>query len=95
MDTTDHKLSRLPNGLSKHRQLGGESTVDFISELHQLAKTCNLGDYLESAIRDQFVCRLRDAKTQKELLCVPDLTAQVALRKAYAAEAVYKGMKDT
>ena len=83
---------------SKRRQLGGESTVDFMSELRQLAKTCNFGNYLESAIRDQFLCRSRDARTQRELLCIPNLTAQVALRKACAAEAVYKetqGMKDS
>ena len=58
----------------------------------------DFGDYLESAIRDQFVCGLRDSTTQWELLCVPDLTALVALHKARAAEAVYKetqGMKDT
>ena len=78
----------------KRHQLGGESTTDFMTELRRLAKTCN---YLESAIRDQFVCGLRDAKTQRELLCVPELTAQIALRKARAAEAAYKetlSMKD-
>ena len=36
----------------KRHQLGGESTVEFMSELRRLAKTCNFGDYLESAIRD-------------------------------------------
>ena len=82
----------------KRHQLGGESTTDFMTELRRLAKTCNFGDYLETAIRDQFVCGLRDTKTQRELLCIPDLTAPLALRKARAAEAVYKetqGMKDS
>ena len=74
----------------KRNQLGGESTTEFMTELRRLAKTCNFGNYLESAIRDQFVCGLRDTKTQQELLCIPDLTAQTALRKARAAEAVYK-----
>ena len=81
----------------KRHQLGGESTTDFMTELRRLAKTCNFGDYLESTIRDQFVCGLRDTKTQRELLCIPELTAQIALRKARAAEAVYKetlSMKD-
>ena len=76
--------------LFKWHQLGGESTTEFMAELWRLAKTCNFGNYLESAIRDQFVCGLRDTKTQQELLCVPDLTAQTALRKARAAEAIYK-----
>ena len=48
----------------KRHQLGGESTTEFITELRRLAKTCNFGDYLESAIRDQFVCGLGDTKTQ-------------------------------
>ena len=74
----------------KRNQLGGESTTEFMTELRRLAKTCNFGNYLESAIRDQFVCGLRDTKTQQELFCIPDLTAQTALRKARAAEAVYK-----
>ena len=74
----------------RRHQLGGESTTDFMSELRRLAKTCNFGNYLETAIRDQFVCGLRNTKTQRELLCVPELTAQIALHKARAAEAVYK-----
>ena len=78
----------------KRHQLGGELTVEFMSELHRLVKTCNFGDYLESAIRNQFVCGLRDSTTQQEPLCVPDLTAQVALRKARAAEVVYKETQD-
>ena len=74
----------------KRHQLGGESTTDFMTELRRLAKTCNFGNYLELAIRDQFVCGLRDIKTQRELLCISDLTVQIALRKARAAETVYK-----
>ena len=54
----------------KRHQLGGESTTDFMTELRRLAKTCNFGNYLESAIRDQFVCGLCDLKTQRELLCI-------------------------
>ena len=69
-----------------------------MTELQRLAKTCNFGNYLESVIRDQFVCGLRDTKTQQELLSIPDLTAQIALCKAHAAETVYKEtctMKDS
>ena len=59
-----------------------------MAELRGLAKTCNFGDYLDTAIRDQFVCGLQDTKCQKELLCIADLTVAVALRKALAAEVV-------
>jgi len=58
-----------------------------------LAKTCNFKQYLELAIRDQFVCGLRDSKCQKELLCVADLTADLALQQAKAAEVVRKEME--
>ena len=74
----------------KRHQLGGESTTEFMTKLRRLEKTCNFGDYLESAIRDQFVCGLRDTKTQQELLCVLELTVKTALSKARAAETVYK-----
>ena len=56
-----------------------------MTEFQHLAKPCNYENYLESVIRDQFVCGLQDAKTQRELLCVLDLMVQIALRKALAA----------
>ena len=59
-----------------------------MAELRRLPKTCNFGDYLNTAIRDQFVCGLSDTKCQKELLCIVDLTAPMALQKAQAAEVV-------
>ena len=62
----------------------------FMAELQSLAKTCNFGEYFESAIRDQFVCSLRDTKCQQELLSQTDLTAGRALQRARASEAVHK-----
>jgi len=52
--------------------------VDFIAELRRLAKTCNFGNYLETAIRDYFVCGLCDSKCQKGLLCREGLTVDIA-----------------
>ena len=57
----------------KRNQREAESASEFMAELRSLAKTCNFGEYLESAIRDQFVCGLRDTKCQQELLCQTDL----------------------
>jgi len=74
----------------KRNQLEFESVTRFIAELRSLATTCNFGAYLETAIRDQFVCGLQDTKCQKELLCLSDLTAETALQQARAAEAVHK-----
>ena len=64
-----------------------------MAELRRLAKTCNFGDYLDTAIRDQFVCGLGDLKCQKELLCTADLTVAVALQKARAVEVVTQEAK--
>ena len=74
----------------KRNQGVTERIADFMAELRHLAKTCNFGQYLETALRDQFVCGLRDEKCQQELLSIQDLTAAIALQKTTAAEAVSK-----
>ena len=61
-----------------------------MAESWSLAKTCNFGEYLESAIQDQFLCGLCDTKCQQELFCQTDLTAGRALQRARASEAVHK-----
>jgi len=53
-----------------------------------LNKTCRFGDYLETALQDQLVCGLNDVKTQKESLCVKELTLSVAFDKDRVAETV-------
>ena len=62
--------------------------ADYVAELQRLSKTCNFGDYLETALRDQVVCGLCELTTQKELLCIKDLTLSTAIDKARAAETV-------
>ena len=74
----------------KQNQRECESATDFIAELRALAKTCNFGAYLETAIKDQFVCGLNDPKCQQELLCQANLTTELALQRARAIEAVTK-----
>jgi len=66
----------------KRNQGMNEKTVDFMAALRRLAKTCNFGQYLETALQDQFVCGPHDEKCQRELLSVQELTADVALQKA-------------
>ena len=58
----------------KRVQQEKETLVDYLAGLRKLAKTCNFGGHLETALRDQLVCGLHDQKTQKELLCISDLT---------------------
>ena len=72
----------------KRVQQDKESLADYSAELRTLAKTCNFRNYLDTALRDQLVCGLRDQKTQKELLCIQDLTIAIATERAKAAETV-------
>ena len=70
----------------KHMQEDQERTTDFIAALRRLAKTCNFGQYLDTALRDQFVCGLNNHKCQWELLSIQELTLQMAIQKATAAK---------
>ena len=74
----------------KRSQKEDESATDYMGQLSKLGQTCNFGPYLETALRDQFVCSLSDTKCQRELLCDPALTAETALKKARASEVVLK-----
>ena len=72
----------------KRVQQEKELVADYVAELQRLSKTWNFGDYLETALRDQVVCGLCELTTQKELLCIKDLTLSTAIDKARAAETV-------
>lgn len=68
-----------------------------MSKLRALAKSCNFGDYLKIALRDQFVRGLKDSKYLQELLSIVDLTLESAQSKAQTTEVVTletKSMKD-
>ena len=72
----------------KRMQKPSETVTEFMSELRALAKSCNFGEYLKTALWDQFVWRLKDSKCQQELLSVGNLTVESTQSKAQAAEAV-------
>ena len=74
----------------KHQQQPGETVVEYMSGLKQLTSTCNFADYLATALRDQFVCGMHDARMQRELLSVKDLTLPLALQKSQAIEVATK-----
>ena len=71
----------------KHMQGEKDEVTEY---MRKLAKTCNFGDYLNTALRDQLVCGLKDSRIQQELLCKKGLTLETALEKARAMEAVAK-----
>jgi len=74
----------------KRNQNEKESATEYMSELRRLAKSCNFGPYLMTTLRYQFVRGLQDQRYQRELLCESELTAEMALKKARAAEVVLK-----
>ena len=49
----------------KWKQKEGESAMEYMGQLRRLGQTCNFGAYLETAIRDQFVCSFSDLKCQR------------------------------
>ena len=75
----------------KHMQGEKDGVTEYMTSLRKLAKTCNFGDYLNTALRDQLVCGgLKDTRIQQEQLCKKGLTLETALEKARAMEAVAK-----
>ena len=73
------------------RQQGeAEGVAKYVAELRRLAKTCNFGTYLNTALRYQLVCGLRDHRIQRELLCMRGLELTTTLDKERAMEAVTK-----
>ena len=65
----------------KRTQEDKERTADFIAALRRLAKTCNFGQYLDTALGDQYVCGMSDRKFQQELLSTQTLSYKLPCRK--------------
>ena len=70
----------------KRDQKEGERVSVYQAELRKLAEHCNFGEYLNEALRDRFVCGLRDGNIQKRLLAEDKLTLKKATELAIAME---------
>ena len=70
------------------KQADGDSVSEYVVALKRLAKTCNYGSHLETALRDQLVFGIRDKNSQKGLLCVDNLDFSTALKIATSSEVV-------
>ena len=51
----------------KRQQREGESIAVYLSELRRLAKNCEFGEYLQTALRDQLACGLNSETLQKNV----------------------------
>lgn len=68
-----------------------ESVSDYLTALRKLAITCNFGNYLDTALRNQFVFGIKDRGIQSRLLEVRGLTLARARDIAVSMEASAKG----
>ena len=63
-------------------------------ELEKLAQTCSFGDYLDKALRNQFVFGLQNRAIQSRLLEIRDLTLAKAKDIAFGMEMSNRGTDD-
>ncbi|XP_011865485.1 PREDICTED: uncharacterized protein LOC105560733 [Vollenhovia emeryi] len=70
----------------KRKQLKKETIQQFVAALRDLSINCNFGDYLKTALRNQFVFGLLNKKTQGVLLKQKDLDFDKAVNIAEVME---------
>ncbi|KAL0196745.1 hypothetical protein M9458_005285, partial [Cirrhinus mrigala] len=75
-------------------QKEGETLTDYIVDLKRLASTCEFGQFLNDALRDQFVCGMSGEAYRKRLLSEKDLTFKQACEIALGLELAYKDTKE-
>lgn len=68
----------------KRHQQDGESVSAFSVALRQLSSSCEFGEFLLEALRDQFVCGLSNQSIQRKLLAEANLTLERAQQLATA-----------
>ena len=69
----------------------GDGVTAFAANPKHMASTCQFGTHLNEALRDRFVCGLRNKETQKKLL-TEEHTFDAALKVALGAEAAEKNV---
>lgn len=74
-------------------QTAHENIRDFVVALKKLATSCNYENFLNDALRDQFVFGLRDAVAKKRLLSEKKLTFDNAVKIATDMELVQQQTK--
>ena len=68
----------------------GEGVANYAAVLKKYAERCKFDSFLEQALRDRFVCGLRNRAIQKKLLTEKDLTWKMAVDLANAMESADK-----
>ena len=68
--------------------------VEFVAALRKLAIHCEFEAFLRQALRDRFVCGLKNEEIQQRLLAEPDLTIEKAQELAQGMEAAQSNTKE-
>ena len=74
----------------KRDQHEGEGVADYAAVLKQYAERCDFAEFLEQALRDRFMCGLKNSAIQKKLLTEKKLSWQGAVDIAQAMESADK-----
>ena len=70
-----------------------ETIAEYVAELRHLASSCDFGSFLDQALRDRFVCGLRNDGTRRKLLTEPKLTLPKAIELAQCMEMADKNSR--
>ena len=71
-----------------------ESVTEYHAALRKLATHCSFEDHLDQALRDRFVCGLRNQRMQRRLLIEADLDIKKALDLALTIELAERNVID-
>ncbi|XP_011883709.1 PREDICTED: uncharacterized protein LOC105570867 [Vollenhovia emeryi] len=80
--------------LHQRKQEEGETAQEYSAALHRIALKCNFGTFIKTAIRNVFVCGLRNRKAQGRLLEMRDLSLHPAVQTAATIELSERGTKN-
>ncbi|XP_055714389.1 uncharacterized protein LOC129808626 isoform X2 [Phlebotomus papatasi] len=90
-----HKKSQIGERFKFHQrfQEEGESISDFATDLQYLAQSCSYGNFLDEALRDRFVCGLRNSRIQTKLIDDDHKKFNDVLQKALNMELTEENVK--
>ena len=63
-----------------------QNIQSFFMEIKKLAVTCNFGIFLQEALRDKFICGLKNENIQRRLLTENNISLEEAYKKALGLE---------
>ena len=78
----------------KRSQKPNETVAEYLADLRKLSIRCEFGTFLDQALRDRFVCGVRNETMQKKLLTEDGLTVARALEIAQSIEAADKNSRE-